>query len=121
MDGDENWQDVLRAQQDEMRRLEMMNEALDEGTGQLDADINKALKRTSTKLASSRPLSGKKRGGSAGMIGSPPRGRDLVESLHEEAPDLPDIQVDRENQDLPEPAPPTSPDIDPKAPDTAAK
>lgn len=120
-EGDEGgWQDVLRTQQEELRRLEMMNDALDAGNGQLDADINKALKKASTK--SPRPLSsGRKRGASGGGvgIGSPLRCRDLVQGLVEEVPDLPDVQSDQPGT-LPEPAP-GSPDIDPKAPDTALR
>lgn len=122
-DGDEgNWQDVLRAQQEELRRLELMNDELDAGTNQLDADINKALKKTSTKIATARPLSARKRGASGGAIGvgSPLRGRDLVAGLEEDVPGIPDIDVGETAHKLPDPAPP-SPDIDPKAPETAAK
>lgn len=129
-DTDGTWQDVLRTQQEELRRLELMNEALDAGTGQLDADINKALKKTSTKLAttsrpssSSRPTSAP-RGRIGPAIGLSPRhsrgGRDLVAGLDEDVPDIPHIQVN-DHGALPEPAPPSSPDIDPKAPDTVAK
>jgi hypothetical protein len=39
-----SWQDLLREQQEELKRLEQMNEALDAGQGTLDADITRALK-----------------------------------------------------------------------------
>jgi hypothetical protein len=43
------WEEVLRAQQEELRRLEQMNEELDAGHGNLDADITKALRKSSLK------------------------------------------------------------------------
>ena len=119
-EGESTWQDVLKTQQEELRRLEMESDALDAETGQLDVDINKALRRNSSKIGSLRPSSGTGRVAVSVIPGSPARGRDLVAALHEEAPDLPDIQVERERPP-PEPAPPSTPDIDSKAPDTAAK
>lgn len=121
MDDRGDWQDVLRAQQEELRRLELMNEALDAGNGQLDADINRALRKTSVKLTSTRPSSGKTRGASAGaaMASSTPRSRQPVGG-DEEVPDIPSLNVS-EDPTAAHPAPPTSPEIDPKAPDTAAK
>ena len=48
------WQDAMRAQQEELLRLEQMNEALDAGQSNLGADITRALRKTSFKSTTPR-------------------------------------------------------------------
>jgi hypothetical protein len=119
MSSDHTWQDVLKQQQDELRRLELMNEALDAGNTDLNAGITKALKKNSTKVATYRPSSGKSRGST--NIKS-----DAFDDMHnhDSAANVPPVVPDAHLSDHDETTgmQPTSPEIDAsKAPDTAAK
>lgn len=48
------WQDAMRAQQEELLRLEQMNAALDAGQSNLGADITRALRKTSFRSTTPR-------------------------------------------------------------------
>jgi hypothetical protein len=138
-----SWQDILREQQEELRRLEQMNEALDADQGALDADINRALKPRSaaSTAAAARARSGA--GGSAASHSRTSLGRTRISSrgsgsfatagADEEADHVSDAADEMEalNLDMPlkarpgndaPPALPPSPEVDgSKAPEVALR
>jgi hypothetical protein len=137
-----SWQDILREQQEELRRLEQMNEALDADQGALDADINRALKPRSAASATaaarasgnigapssshSRASLGRTRISSRGSVSAAAGAEEAERQVDAVADEMVDLNLDmpltaRRGSDVP-PALPPSPEIDgSKAPEVALR